>query len=73
MLFQQENIFEQNLKTAEKTFLQHLTQNTLSGQNFFKLYDTYGIPEDLILIMLKKKTLQQTTKIPRITSTNTKI
>ncbi|MGL9687264.1 MAG: alanine--tRNA ligase [Candidatus Phytoplasma sp. TWB_XP] len=57
VLLQQENIFEQTLKTAEKTFLQHLTQNNLSGQNFFKLYDTYGIPEDLILGYAKKKNI----------------
>ncbi|WP_373375594.1 alanine--tRNA ligase [Candidatus Phytoplasma solani] len=49
ILLQQEHIFAQTLKTAETKFLHHLNKKSLSGNNFFKLYDTYGIPEDLIL------------------------
>jgi alanyl-tRNA synthetase len=63
VLLQQENIFKQTLKNSEKFFLQHVAKNNLSGQNFFKLYDTYGIPQDLILDYIKKKNI--TTDYPK--------
>ncbi|MBS2126286.1 alanine--tRNA ligase ['Fragaria x ananassa' phyllody phytoplasma] len=54
ILLQQEHIFGETLKTAEARFLQYVYQKHLSGSNFFKLYDTYGIPEDLIIATAQK-------------------
>ncbi|AGL90217.1 alanine--tRNA ligase [Candidatus Phytoplasma australiense] len=49
ILLKQEHVFLETLKTAEAKFLYYAKKKSLSGINFFKLYDTYGIPEDVII------------------------
>ncbi|WP_349402117.1 alanyl-tRNA synthetase [Candidatus Phytoplasma solani] len=57
VILKQEHIFLETLKTAEAKFFHYVNKKALSGANFFKLYDTYGIPEDLILDYAKNNNI----------------
>ncbi|MDV3167949.1 MAG: alanine--tRNA ligase [Candidatus Phytoplasma stylosanthis] len=53
----EEEKFLFNLNKSEKIFLKLVSKNFLSGFNFFKLYDTYGLPKDMILGYAKKNNI----------------
>ncbi|TVY12195.1 alanine--tRNA ligase [Candidatus Phytoplasma pini] len=54
----EEEKFFINLKMGETYFFQLIQNNNISGENFFKLYDTYGIPREIILEYAKKNKIQ---------------
>ncbi|MDI9347167.1 MAG: alanine--tRNA ligase [Methylacidiphilales bacterium] len=47
---------ERGLKHYEQS-IQQLSSNTLSGENVFKLYDTYGFPVDIIKDLSKERNI----------------
>lgn len=49
MIKEEENKFLFHLKNGENIFSKLIKNNQLSGENFFKLYDTFGIPKEDIL------------------------
>ncbi len=60
-------LIEETLKEEELKFrktlkqglnlIENLTQENLTGEKIFELYDTYGMPSDLIAILLQEKNL----------------
>ncbi|WP_341266540.1 alanine--tRNA ligase [Candidatus Phytoplasma fraxini] len=53
----EEEKFIINLKKSPKLFFKLVNNKILSGENFFKLYDTYGLPKDMILEYAKKNNI----------------
>lgn len=53
----EEEKFVFNLNKGQKLFFQLVQNNTLSGENFFKLYDTYGLPMDIIYEYAKQNNI----------------
>ncbi|WP_323847739.1 MAG: alanine--tRNA ligase [Phytoplasma sp.] len=49
IILSEEEKFVFNLKKSKKLFFKLVHNKILSGSNFFKLYDTYGLPKDMIL------------------------
>ncbi|WBL31398.1 alanine--tRNA ligase [Candidatus Phytoplasma sacchari] len=54
IIFKEEEKFLFHLKNGEKFFLKMINNDELSGKNFFKLYDTFGIPKEDILDYAEK-------------------
>ncbi|WCA22452.1 alanine--tRNA ligase [Candidatus Phytoplasma oryzae] len=68
-LNKKKNLIEKMIKEEEKKFLFHLNNgekifdkiiknNELSGENFFKLYDTFGLPQENILEYARNKKIK---------------
>ncbi|MBP3059183.1 alanine--tRNA ligase [Texas Phoenix palm phytoplasma] len=50
----EEEKFLINLKLGKEHFLKLVNNNTISSENFFKLYDTFGLPKDVIFQYAKQ-------------------
>ncbi|MDV3198173.1 MAG: alanine--tRNA ligase [Vigna little leaf phytoplasma] len=50
----EEEKFLINLKEGELRFLKLIKNQEISSENFFKLYDTYGVPKEIILSYAEK-------------------
>ena len=58
LILDEENLFHQTLRAGERKLLELMkesTDNTISGYDAFKLYDTYGFPFELTLEYLEEE------------------
>ncbi|MEZ0180102.1 alanine--tRNA ligase ['Camptotheca acuminata' phytoplasma] len=58
MIKKEEDKFLFHLEKSAKLFQKLVSDKFLSGENFFKLYDTYGLPKEMILEYAQMNNLQ---------------
>ncbi|CAP18435.1 Alanyl-tRNA synthetase [Candidatus Phytoplasma mali] len=55
IIYKEEKKFFDMLENCEEKILNLIKNNFLSGEQYFKLYDTYGIPKEIILNYCEQK------------------